>query len=172
MNNNPTSSTGSMGIEPARIEQHGPLLLAGYKDRFTFEMLSTIPALWGRFAPKIGNVPNEVPGVAYGVCLPVGDESGAIEYLAAVEVTTFARLPADFVQLRVAAATYAIFEHAGHVSQICQTMDAIEREWLPRSGRQPPSDAAGLPAFFERYGPGFDPEKGVGDMEIWLPIKQ
>lgn len=158
-------------IEPARIEQRGPLLLAGLKDHFTCETIPQISRLWQRFGPHIGALPNEVAGVAYGLCLPGEDDAG-FDYMAAVEVTSFANLPSGFERLRVPAATYAVFEHVGHVSKLSMTVDAIQREWLPRSGRKPPSDAAGLPAFLERYGPGFDPQKGAGDVEIWLPIRE
>lgn len=162
----------AMQIEPVRIEQRGPLLLAGLKDRFTGETIPQIPLLWQRFGPHIGALPNEVDGVAYGLCLPSSEDEASFDYMAAVEVTTFSNLPSGLERLRVPAATYAIFEHVGHVSKLSWTVDAIQREWLPRSGRKPPSDAAGLPAFFERYGPRFDPQKGEGDVEVWLPIRE
>jgi len=41
---------------------------------------------------------------------------------------------------------------------------------LPESGYQPPRAAAGAPDFFERYGEGFNPLTGMGDIEVWIPI--
>ena len=31
--------------------------------------------------------------------------------------------------------------------------------------------AVGQPNLIERYGPGFNPKSGTGDIELWLPIK-
>jgi AraC family transcriptional regulator len=43
-------------------------------------------------------------------------------------------------------------------------------QWLPTSGHER-AKAQGPPDFFERYGEGFDPQTGYGDIEVWVPVK-
>lgn len=81
-------------------------------------------------------------------------------------------LPAEFVAAEIPAARYAMFPHEGHVSQMRYTFNAIFTEWLPKSGLEPDRDAKGIPFCLERYGPGFDPQKGEGNIEIWVPVRK
>jgi AraC family transcriptional regulator len=69
-------------------------------------------------------------------------------------------------QVEIPSHRYAVFSHRSHVSTIRYTIEAIGKDWLPNSGYK----AAGDPDFFERY-KSFDPETGIGDIEIWLPIE-
>ena len=41
----------------------------------------------------------------------------------------------------------------------------------PGSGHEVARAAGGAPDFFERYGEKFDPRTGMGDIEVWIPIK-
>ncbi len=43
------------------------MLFVGLGARFDYDNMDGLPALWQRFTPYIGHVPNEVKGVAYGV---------------------------------------------------------------------------------------------------------
>jgi predicted transcriptional regulator YdeE len=43
-------------------------------------------------------------------------------------------------------------------------------QWLPESRHKAARAAAGAPDFFERYGEGFDPQLGMGDVEVWIPM--
>ncbi len=45
-------------------------------------------------------------------------------------------------------------------------MDAAFRTWLPTSGRK----IGSFPDVLEFYGEDFDPETGLGRVEIWLPL--
>ena len=78
-----------------------------------------------------------------------------------------ARLPAGFTHILIPAQRYAVFTHKQHVSSIPQTIETIWSKWLPESG----VDAAESPAF-ERYTEEFNPQTGMGGMEIWVPLKQ
>lgn len=155
-------------VKAPRFVRRGPMVLAGFRERFTEATMSGIPALWARFAPLLGTVPGEVEGAAYGVGVrPCGGEAG-FEYMAAVEVDGAA--PAgDFDRLAIPALEYAVFEHAGHVTRLCETITGIHREWMPRLRRALAKDDE-VPAFLERYGRGFDPVRGKGDVEVWLPV--
>jgi hypothetical protein len=43
-------------------------------------------------------------------------------------------------------------------------------QWLPESRHKTARAAAGAPDFFERYGEVFDPQLGMGDVEVWIPV--
>lgn len=154
-------------FEP-RFVDGNPMLIAGLREHVTSETWDKIDALWWRFAPHIGSVPGQVGGrVAYGV---VADAGAGIDYLAGVEVTDVSGLPEGFSHARLPAQRYAVFEHQGHVTKLKDTMTAIFDTWLPQSGYAH-ARTAGAPAFFERYGEMFDPQTGMGGIEVWLPIK-
>jgi AraC family transcriptional regulator len=146
-----------------RIENSPLLLIAGLGERFAYESLGAIPALWQRFVPHLGHVPGQVGSVTYGVCQN-GDEHG-LDYVAGMEVTSFDGLPAEFTRVRLPERRYAVFEHHGHVSAIRATWDAALTTWFPQAGLTP----ADAPSF-ERYDDRFDPRSGNGIVEIWLPI--
>ncbi|MBI1187389.1 MAG: helix-turn-helix domain-containing protein [Alphaproteobacteria bacterium] len=151
-------------LSPPRIEEGRALLLAGLSGRYDHETRVHIPALWRRFIPYLGAIPRQVGDVTYGACSNA-DDSGAIDYLAGVEVSAFDDLPAAFSRLRVPAHRYAVFTHRGHISGIRGTWSAI-MQWLPASGHVV-DDAPD----YERYGADFDPMSETGAVEIWIPIK-
>lgn len=155
-------------VKAPRFVRRGPMVLSGFRERFTEATMAEIPGLWARFAPLLGAVPGEIEGVAYGVCVrPCGSNPG-FEYMAAVEVDG-ATPAGEFDRLEVPALEYAVFEHAGHVSKLVETIEGIQREWMPRL-RRALAENDEVPAFFEWYGPKFDPVRGEGDMEVWVPV--
>jgi AraC family transcriptional regulator len=60
--------------------------------------------------------------------------------------------------------------HREHVSKLRYTVNTIWSQWFPESGYKAARAAAGAPDFFERYGDGFDPQLGMGDVEVWIPV--
>lgn len=157
-------------LEPPRFENGKPILIAGLRKIYAPTAMSNIPAQWQAFAPHIGKISGQVGRTAYGVCWQQAD-SANIEYLTGVEVSTFAGLPDDFTVVSLPAAKYAVFAHRGHVSKLYETCGAIS-QWLPESGHQPAAASdAETPAFFERYSEEFDPQTGMGGMEVWVPLQ-
>jgi len=154
----------AINVQMPRIEKGRLLLLAGLAERFDFGTVQRIPLLWQRFAPFIGSVPGQVGYTTYGVSIN-GDDEG-FDYEAAVEVESLERLPQDLKGLRIPAQTYAVFMHAGHVSALRNTMNAIWSEWLPAS-KLTTIDAPN----FERYTDQFDPQSGNGIIEVWIPVQ-
>jgi AraC family transcriptional regulator len=151
-------------LAPPRFENGRALLIAGLGARYNCDSSKAIPAQWQRFVPEIGHIPGQVGWVAYGVCCN-SDDDGNFEYICGVEVRSFSDLPADLARIRVPERRYAVFTHRDHVSTIRRTWNTIWSKWLPESGHQ----VADAPDF-ERY-ENFDPEKGTGIIEIWLPLK-
>ena len=124
-----------------------------------------MPAQWQRFLPSFGHIPGQFGHVAYGVRSNF-DEQGNFDYLCGVEVPDFSRLPSETSRLRIPAQRYAVFSHREHISTIRRTWHTIWTRWLPESGHEP-LDAPD----FERYGENFDSRAGIGDVEIWIPLK-
>ena len=162
-----TDQVRGLQLERPRLENGKPLIIAGLRGHYTTATWAGLPAQWQRFAFRLGEIPGQVGRTTYGLSfnLPNG-----VDYLTGVEVTGIAGLPDEFSHVSIPAQRYAVFPHRGHVSKVWDTCDAIGK-WLPESGYQPAPTSAGAPDFFERYGPGFDPQIGMGDIEVWVPIK-
>jgi AraC family transcriptional regulator len=160
-------STLTDKLQPPRFETGKPLLVAGISERCTHENGGAgIPNQWRRFHQKVGDIPDRVGQVAYGVCCN-GDDSGNFDYIAGVEVSDFSDLPREFSRVRIPEQRYAVFTHRDHISTIRRTVNTIWNQWLPASGLK----AADAPSF-ERYDQNFDPLTGDGGLEIWVPVKQ
>lgn len=170
MSHTAAKQTPDTKLEPPRFENGKPLLIAGLRKIYAPAAMRGIPAQWQTFAQYIGKIPGQVGRTAYGICWQAA-ESTNIEYLSGVEVSGFAGMPDDFTVASLAAAKYAVFPHRAHVSKLYETCDAISR-WLPESGHQSAASAgAETPAFFERYSEEFDPQTGMGGMEVWVPLQ-
>jgi len=155
-----------MHIDAPRFVDSNAMLTAGILQRYqTCDAGASIPDQWQRFAKYLGSIDNQVGQVTYGVCYNTDDEGG-MDYLAGVEVSSFASLPPDFARLRLAPQRYAVFFHAQHISAIRGTWNAIWNEWLPASGHK----AADAP-LFERYDQRFNPRTGSGGVELWVPLE-
>jgi len=150
-------------VVPARIETAGPFAIAGFEERYGFTRMAELPLQWQRFAQAIPGIPGKIAGTAYGV---VRGGPDGFDYLTGIAVTG-AAAPAGMSLLRIPAQRYAVFPHEGHVAQIRATIEPALHGWLPASGHA----HAGMPTFIERYGPGFDPVRLSGDIEIWIPLK-
>lgn len=164
-----TKQSYATKLEP-RFEDGKPLLIAGLRKIYAPAAMRGIPVQWQTFAQYIGKIPGQVGRTTYGICWQVADSSN-IEYVTAVEVSTFAGMPDDFTVVSLPAAKYAIFPHRTHVSKLYETCDAI-CSWLPESGHQSAAAAdPETPAFFERYSEEFNPQTGMGGMEVWVPLR-
>jgi AraC family transcriptional regulator len=153
-------------LDPPRVVDGKPLLIAGLNARYGAESGANIPAQWQRFTPRLGNIPGQVGGTAYGVIYN-HDDDGNYDYLCGVEVSAFSKLPPDMDRVRVPEQRYAVFTHPGHISGIRSTWNTIWNRLLPESGLE----LVDAPAF-ERYGEEFDGASGEGGLECWVPIKR
>jgi AraC family transcriptional regulator len=156
-------------LEAPRFEYGKPLRIAGLGEHYTPETMKNMPELWQRFAPHIGKIPGQVGQVAYGLCFNALSPDG-MDYMAGVEVSGSSGLPDGFSVAAIPAQKYAVFSHREHVSKMYETLDAIDK-YLPGSGLEVACEAADAPNFFERYSEEFDPQTGMGGMEVWVPIK-
>jgi len=153
-------------LDSPRFENRKEMVIAGVSVTYTFEMRKNIPGQWEKFAPRVGKVPGQIGKDSYGVCWNYKPGVG-FDYLSGVEVSGTAGLPADCSNVRIPASRYAVFTHRQHVSALPNTLEAIWKKWLPKSGYE----STGAPGF-ERYTDEFDPRTGMGGTEVWIPIKQ
>ncbi|HEY6367052.1 MAG TPA: GyrI-like domain-containing protein [Candidatus Binatia bacterium] len=155
----------ALGLGAPQFEHAKEIVIAGLNESYTFETRTKIPMQWERFVPKMGKVPGRIGQVSYGVCWNVSLGRG-FEYLSGVEVKDATGLPAEFATVRLPAREYAVFMHRDHVSAIGNTIDKIWKDWVPQAGL----NVASAP-WFERYTEEFNPQTGMGGMEIWIPLE-
>lgn len=163
-------NTKTASLIPMRFENHHTMHVAGLRLRLNENADREIPALWQRLAPHLGKIPTQLGSADYGLCIPVGSREGCFDYLAGIEVANSSSLPEDWTTIYLPAQEYAVFSHQGHVSKLRNTLHQIFDQWLPTSNRKHAQGGANPIHFFERYGEGFNPQTGFGDIEIWLPI--
>jgi AraC family transcriptional regulator len=157
-----------MRMQTPRFVELPPLLIAGMREPLHEQNGQAIPELWKNFTPYMGNIPFQVGQVAYGLCVKSNDSSnGNFYYMAGCEVSEFVNLPAKLSPIIVPAQKYAVFSHDFHISKIRETIDYVFDKWLPQSGKQHNEQSI---HFFERYSEKFEPNVGVGEIEIWVPI--
>jgi AraC family transcriptional regulator len=160
----PSTETPPVHLDPPAFKDGDAMLIAGLQGHFSNDTMGQIPTQWMHFIPHIGHIAGQVGRIAYGVC---SLSPNGVDYLSGVQVSNSTGLPADFNVVSIPAQRYAVFAHHGHVSKLGETCDAIEHQWLPRSGYHHPHNS---PNFFERYGEGFDPKTGTGDIEVWVSV--
>jgi AraC family transcriptional regulator len=160
-------------LKPPRITEGRPMLLAGIRQHHAFAAaVNTIPPQWEAFR-QLGPIPGAIVAeptathgpMSYGVVCGNDVATQTFEYMCAIEVADFASLPADLGRIRILTQQYAVFTHTGHIAGIQTTWNSIWNEWLPASGYLP----ADVPDF-EVYDDRFDPQTGLGLIEIWFPI--
>lgn len=149
-------------MQTLSVVEAGPLLIAGIGARYRASDTAAIPSQWQRFESDAEVRSRRT--YSYGVCFNA-DDDGNFDYLAGHEVANFSGVRADYTRLRLAARRYAVARHHGHIGSIPLTWRAFLGEWLPASGLI----AADAPDF-ERYDAGFDPQTGMGGVEIWVPL--
>ena len=109
-------STALDHLKAPRFETGKPMLVAGIGDRINHQNNGAgIPGQWQQFHQSVGNIPDRIEKVAYGVCCN-GDDSGNFDYISGVEVADFSDLPREFARVRIPEAKYAVFTHAEHIS--------------------------------------------------------
>lgn len=153
-------------IEPVRFLDAPAMRFAGQGRRYRFSEIRELPRLWAEFGAHLGHIPGAIEGAAWGISYDTVLDGDGFDYLAAVEVTPGTSIPGDFKTYDCPALRYAIFEHAGHVSEMNRTMQGV-MGWM-----QTPGVVHAEPGvILERYGREFDVMKGVGGMEVWVPVK-
>ncbi|MEO0459379.1 MAG: GyrI-like domain-containing protein [Myxococcota bacterium] len=152
--------------DDVRLDTDTERRLIGRRRTMTMAEAPTIcPKMWMEFMPTAPHHRKLEP-VSYGVNVNFDHDAGTFEYMVALEVADFDEND-GYDRLVVPAGPYAVVTHEGPASNIGQTYQFMFGDWFPKSGKQ----MAPRPNF-ERYGPGYNAEKGEGDTEIWFPVAQ
>jgi AraC family transcriptional regulator len=154
---------------PVLFQTGKPLLLAGFRKRFTGETRGGIAELWQRFPSQDGEIPGQVGWTAYGLSF-CSTRDGSFDYMCAVEVSEAFEPGPGWTHQRIPEQFYAVFAHRGHVSNLYRTIEAIGAEWLPNSRYKRVRGDVDQPDIIEKYTGDFNPRTGLGGMEILVPV--
>lgn len=123
---------------------------------------SNFAQLWDKFGPMMNTIPGVVNfPTAYGVCKDMDTAAGEMSYMAAVEVSADAPVPAGMVSWDVPAADYAVLLTT--LPKIMETFAAADQV----------VDAAGYnPGSFdlEVYPAELEPMDPQSTMYIYIPV--
>lgn len=151
-----------------QIFDSAQIVLLGRQERYALaDLHQHIPAQWAWFGPRIVDIPGRLGDDTFGLCSEGTDD--AVTYFCGVRVSVGVPTPPDLVTIAIPALRYAVFAHVGSVADLSQTIVAALGEWLP-AARLTPYRAADVPDLLERYGPDFNPQTGLGTIEIWIPV--
>lgn len=146
-----------------QIRQLPALKVIGLQIRFNRAGSPQIAQLWTRFLQRSSELGRA--GRHVGVVL-ADPQAGEMRYLAGVVQWEDTLQPEDMITAEVPAGKYAVFIHRGPVQRLGETMTAIFRDWLPRSGYR----HGGGPEV-ELYDDRFRPDSDDSEMEICVPIQ-
>lgn len=152
-------------LTPPRFEKGSTILAVGLAKHHLFGKPHDIPNQWQTFmATLYADIPHRRETAPISISGGM-DDDGNFEYICAAEVTKFGKTPRGLIEVTLAPQRYAVFTHDGHATQIGATYNAIWNEWLPANGER----AAEAPCV-ERHLPTFNPQTGMGGVEIWIPV--
>ncbi|MEE9327954.1 MAG: AraC family transcriptional regulator [Cocleimonas sp.] len=127
-----------------------------------------LPALWDEFIPRMSEIENRNPDIAYGVIQQTKDKTDLLEYYAVCEVNEVDRsaLPQGMEVIEIAESSYAKFTHKGNVKNINDTVNYIYSSWLMQSNKKH-SYAADL----EIYGDDYREDSDESIIHYAIPIE-
>jgi len=160
-------SAEKVTLAPPVIEKRPAQRIAGLSDHLTWKTLDTIPHIWGRFGPYIGELQHGGPTHTFGVNGPMPEGTDGFDYFAGAPIAIGKDLLPGLIEMTLPAGTYARYTHEGHISKIRATCAAL-MEALPSLGRD--IDTRWF-CMIEYYGPDFDPSTGFGTVEVWVKLK-
>jgi AraC family transcriptional regulator len=159
------AGSDELALTPPRFVKSEALLVVGLAEPHALASAQDIPAQWRRFmADYYEKIPHKLPAVPLGIATNMDDE-GNFEYICGAEVTKLLAAPRGLISMTVAPQAYAVFEHRQHVSAISTTYSAILNNWLPGHNWT----ALNRPSL-ERHLKTFNPQTGLGGIEIWIPV--
>jgi AraC family transcriptional regulator len=159
-----------MDTMEARVVRRPAFHVIGMAGRFT-PTSGRIPELWGRFVPRLHEVPHRRGEHTLGLCVdadPAAVADVGFTYVAAVELEGAAAPPDGMIALTVPASSYAVLTHCGHVSRLPDTVRHVWGHWLPaaRYRHVPAPD-------FELYDPArWNAGTGEGEVDLYVPIAE
>lgn len=159
-------NSGRVRAPLPRVKSLTAMRFAGLRANCSYRETINIPAQWQRFmAEYYDEIPNLIEQMPVGMC-DVPDDDGCFQYVCAAQVEEFEERNPQLVYIEIKPQNYAVFDHTDHVSTIFDTYTAIWNEALPAMARR----VANSPVL-EFHNPQFDPDTGLGGLEIWIPLE-
>jgi AraC family transcriptional regulator len=154
-----------------KIENVEEFIVAGMEISVTMGSRSEIPALWGKFGPRLSEILNRDGNETYGICIPTSDpQDETFSYMVAVRISDALDLPEGIILRRLAAQKYAVFTYkvddGSFPESLHKYVHQIWSVWLPKSEYVTTGTAD-----FECYDERFDPITGHGEFDIYVPIE-
>lgn len=155
----------------ARIEILSEKKLVGQHIIMSFLENKTFQ-LWSNFMPQRKEISNTLNSNLYSLeVFPVNyfdnfDAGKSFQKWAAVEVSSFDKVPEEMESLTIPQGLYAIFVHKGPQSEGHKTYHTIFAEWLPKS-KYTVDDRPHFAVMDEKY----KKEEPDSEEEIWIPVK-
>ena len=157
--------TRQISVPSPRFEHAEEMKFIGLGQPCAYDKTDHIPGQWKRFMHDYyRDISNRLDEAPTSVTLR-GEDDDDMVYVCAAGVSAFATMSKDLMRVIVPPASYAVFDHRGHVTDLPRTYAAIWDSWFPASGHKP-AEASGL----ERHNPTFDPRTGNGGVAIWIPV--
>jgi len=110
-------------------------------------------------------IPERIPGAAYGVLRQHTSQDEELEYYAVCAVSSRSELPAGMVAIELPATRYARFSHRGPAAELDRTVSYAYATWLAGSSLRH-SGGADL----EIYGPRYHPTSPDSLVEYAIPL--
>lgn len=161
----PVPATIGFKLSDPRLEQRGPLLLAGFEESVSGPTADMqIDVLWTRFEQRNQWIIGEESNARTGVCFNSGE--AGFDYFAGQVLSGPAKsLPEAFSTIDLPASTYAIFTLTGQATDVSAAHALIYHERLPQAGLM----AADSPDLLV-FPPGFSPAQRNATIELWVPV--
>lgn len=157
-------------LAPPRLVNREPMLLTGLREAMCENFADEIPQLWQKFGGMLELISHKVDHNCYGLCMKEAQDSPELYYMACCEVSDFVDLPAALSPVILPSHCYAVFQHTDSVIHISETIGEIFDHWLPHSDYELVQQSAHCLHHLEKYGEQFNPETGLGGVEIWVPV--
>ena len=155
-------------LDPPKIEDHAGVRLAGFGGHYDGSTLANIPDQWTRAAPYFQEMTGNRVGDAFAVVGRMSEDSGGFDYFCGVPVTRSKEVLPGLSVMTLPATRYARFAHRGHISELRATCAAVFENGLPDARLE--ANHSNF-SFLEYYGPDFNPQTGLGTVEIWVALK-
>lgn len=163
-----------MCVVSLNLQPFGPIVLAGISRRHVHSfdpevMYGKISAQWRALAESADIIPALPPRLGYGVGLGIDREAKTMDYFCGFVVSSADRVPESMSCLALPLLRCVVFQHSSHVSRILCTLEVIFGSVLAAEDMRPAGD--GAPGFIQRYAESFNPETGLGGLELLVPVK-
>ncbi|MED3648401.1 GyrI-like domain-containing protein [Halalkalibacterium halodurans] len=150
---------------PFTIVEQNERKMIGLKLEGPYTRMNEIGMLWETFNQRVSEIDHLVQDdLSFGI---VQDRERDFTYYAAVEVSSFTKVPEGMATIILPACRYAVFTHKGPQNKFSETVVAALKS-LKESGYEKDSDNYWLEGYDDHR---FSPELDHSECDIYFPLK-